>query len=131
MTEIQQTNIAVANFIIGELHKDKPFNLVLNAGQTGSLYIIASESHHLHSDFVRKLEATLRQRVNNGTGIILEVSDSNADLYYHMLSIYVEKHQKLENCIDQFIASGGFDKAFRNVFGRSDDAVNAVRGGKS
>lgn len=27
MTEIQQTNIAVANFIIGELHKDKPFNL--------------------------------------------------------------------------------------------------------
>lgn len=130
MTEIQQTNIAVANFIIGELYKDKPFNLVLNAGQTGSLYIIASESHHLHSDFVRKLEATLRQRVNNGTGVILEVSNSNADLYYHMLSIYVEKHQKLENCIDQFIASGEFDKAFRNVFGLSDDAVNAVRGGK-
>ncbi|MBC68515.1 MULTISPECIES: hypothetical protein [Acinetobacter] len=130
MTEIQQTNIAVANFIIGELYKDKPFNLVLNAGQTGSLYIIASESHHLHSDFVQKLEATLRQRVNNGTGIILEVSDSNADLYYHILSIYIEKHQKPENCIDQFIASGGFDKAFESVFGRSDDVVNAVRGGK-
>ena len=88
MTEIQQTNIAVANFIIGELHKDKPFNLVLNAGQTGSLYIIASESHHLHSDFVRKLEATLRQRVNNGTGVILEIN-SNADLYDHMLSSYI------------------------------------------
>ena len=130
MTEIQQTNIAVANFIISELHKDKPFNLVLDAGKTGALYHIASESHHLHSDFVQKLEATLKQRVNNGTGIILEVSDSNADLYYHMLSIYVEKHQKPENCIDQFIASGGFDKAFRNVFGLSDDAVNAVRGGK-
>ena len=127
MTEIQQTNIAVANFIIGELHKDKPFNLVLNAGQTGSLYIIASESHHLHSDFVQKLEATLKQRVNNGTGIILEVSDSNADMYSHMLSIYIEKHQKPENCIDQFIANGGFDKAFRNVFGLSDDAA---RGGK-
>ena len=130
MTEIQQTNIAAANFIIGELHKDKPFNLVLNAGQTGSLYIIASESHHLHSDFVQKLEATLKQRVNNGTGIILEVSDSNADMYYHMLSIYIEKHQKLENCIDQFIASGGFDKAFESVFGRADDAVNAARGVK-
>lgn len=90
MTEIQQTNIAVANFIIDELHKDKPFNLVLNAGQTGSLYIIASESHHLHSDFVRKLEATLRQRVNNGTGVILEIN-SNADLYYHMLSSYIAK----------------------------------------
>ena len=130
MTEIQQTNISVANFIIGELHKDKPFNLVLNAGQTGALYHITSESHHLHSDFVRKLETTLRQRVNNGTGVILEVSDSSADLYYHMLSIYVEKHQKLENCIDQFIASGGFDKAFNGVFGLADDAVNAVRGGK-
>ena len=130
MTEIQQTNIAVANFIIGELYKDKPFNLVLNPGETGALYHIASESHHLHSDFVRKLETTLRQRVNNGTGIILEVSNSNADLYYHMLSIYIEKHQKPENCIDQLIASGGFDKAFRNVFGLSDDAVNAVRGGK-
>ena len=126
MTEIQQTNIAAANFIIGELHKEKPFNLKLDAGQTGALYNISSESHHLHSGFVRKLEATLRQRVNNGTGVILEIN-SNADLYYHMLSIYVEKHQKPENCIDQFIANGGFDKAFRNVFGRSDDAV---RGGK-
>ena len=130
MTEIQQTNIAVANFIIGELHKDKPFNLVLGPGETGALYHIASESHHLHSDFVQKLEATLKQRVNNGTGIILEVSDSNAGLYSHMLSIYVEKHQKPENCIDQFIASGGFNKAFRNVFCLSDDVVNAVRGWK-
>ena len=129
MTEIQQTNNAVANFIIDELHKDKPFNLVLDPGQTGALYNIASESHHLHSGFVRKLEATLRQRVNNGTGVVLEIN-SNADLYYHVLSIYVEKHQKPENCIDQFIASGGFDKAFYGVFGRSDDAVNAVRGGK-
>ncbi|MHC3986262.1 hypothetical protein [Acinetobacter sp. TW_SC_4] len=90
MTEIQQTNIAVANFIIDELHKDKPFNLVLDAGETGALYHIASESHHLHSDFVRKLEATLRQRVNNGTGVILEIN-SNADLYYHMLSSYIAK----------------------------------------
>ena len=90
MTEIQQTNVGVANFIIDELHKDKPFNLVLDAGQTGSLYNIASESHHLHSDFVRKLEATLRQRVNNGTGVILEIG-SDADLYYHMLSSYIAK----------------------------------------
>ena len=130
MTEIQLTNIAVANFIIGELYKDKPFNLVLNAGETGALFHIASESHHLHSDFVRKLEATLRLRVNNGTDIILEVSDSSADLYYHVLSNYIAVHEKPENCIDQFIANGGFDKAFRNVFGMSDDAVNAVRGGK-
>ena len=90
MTEIQKTNITVANFIIGELHKDKPFNLVLDAGQTGALYNIASESHHLHSGFISKLEATLRQRVNNSTGVILEIN-SNADLYYHVLSSYIAK----------------------------------------
>ena len=93
MTEIQQTNIAVANFIIGELYKDKPFNLKLDPGQTGALYNIASESHHLHSGFVRKLEATLRQRVSNGTGVILEIN-SNADMYYHVLSSYILKHDK-------------------------------------
>lgn len=88
MTEVQKTNIAVANYIIDEMHKDKPFNLALDAGQTGSLYSIASKSHHLHSEFVRKLEAALKQRVSNGTGVILEIN-SNADLYYHMLSSYI------------------------------------------
>jgi len=127
MIEIQQTNIAVANYIIDELHKEKPFNLVLNAGETGALYHIASESHHLHSDFVRKLEATLRQRVNNGTGVILEIN-CNADLYYHVLSSYIAEHEQTANNIDKFIQSGGFDKAFRNVFGLSDD-VEAARGG--
>ena len=93
MTEIQLTKLQLANYVCDELHKDKPFNLVLDAGQTGSLFNIASESHHLHSDFVRKLEATLRQRVNNGTGVILEIN-CNADLYYHMLSSYIAEHDK-------------------------------------
>ena len=93
MSKIQQTNIAVANFIIGELYKEKPFNLVLDAGETGALYHIASESHHLHSGFISKLEATLRQRVNNGTGVILEIN-CNADLYYHVLSSYIAEHDK-------------------------------------
>ena len=61
--------------------------------------------------------------------MILEIN-SNADLYYHVLSNYIAVHEKPGNCIDQFIANGGFDKAFNGVFGRSDDAVNAVRGGK-
>ena len=125
MTEIQQTNLAVANFIIGELHKEKLFNLVLDAGQTGSLYNIASESHHLHSGFVRKLEATLRQRVTNGTGVILEVG-SDADLYYHVLSSYIAKHTQPTNSIDQFIAGGGFDKAFESAFGLPIGAVESL-----
>ena len=93
MTEIQKTNVGVANFIIDKLHREKPFNLKLDAGQTGALYNITSESHHLHSGFVRKLEATLRQRVNNGTGVILEIN-SNADLYYHVLSSYIAEHDR-------------------------------------
>ena len=125
MTEIQQTNIVVANFIIGELHKDKPFNLVLDVGQTGALYIIASESHHLHSGFVRKLEATLRQRVRNCTGVILEIN-SNADLYYHVLSSYIAEHEQTANNIDKFIASGEFDKAFRDVFGLPIGVVKSL-----
>ena len=125
MTEIQQTNIAVANFIIGELHKDKPFNLVLNAGQTGALYNISSESHHLHSGFVRKLEATLRQRVNNGTGVVLEINN-NADLYYHVLSSYIAEHTQPTNNIDQLIASGEFDKAFESVFGLPIGVVDSL-----
>ena len=125
MTEIQQTNIAVANYIIDELHKDKPFNLVLDTGETGALYHIASESHHLHSNFVRKLEATLRQCVNNGTGVILEIN-CNADLYYRVLSSYIAGHQKPANCIDTFIASGEFDKAFRDVFGLPIGVVKSL-----
>ena len=93
MTEIQQTNIAVANSSLVSYTKKNPFNLVLDAGQTGALYNITSESHHLHSGFVRKLEATIRQRVNNGTGVILEIN-CNADLYYHVLSSYIAEHDR-------------------------------------
>ena len=125
MTEIQKTNIAMANFIIDELYKEKPFNLVLDAGQTGALYNIASESHHLHSGFVRKLEAALRQRVRNCTGVILEIN-CNADLYCHVLSSYIAKHQKPANNIDQFIQSGEFDKAFRDVFGLPIGVVKSL-----
>ena len=125
MTEIQQTNIAVANFIIGELHKDKPFNLKLDAGQTGALYNISSESHHLHSGFVRKLEATLRQRVRNGTGVILEIN-CNAGLYHHVLSSYIAEHTQPTNNIDQLIASGEFDKAFESVFGLPIGVVESL-----
>ena len=125
MSKIQQTNIAVANFIIGELYKEKPFNLVLDAGQTGALYNITSESHHLHSGFVRKLEATLRQRVSNGTGVILEIN-CNADLYYHVLSSYIAEHEQTANNIDQFIQSGEFDKAFRDVFGLPIGVVKSL-----
>ena len=92
MTEIQQTNIAVANYIIDELHKDKPFNLVLDAGETGSLFNIAAATDLSRGmgGFIDSLVMALHKHVNNGTGVILEIN-SNADLYYHMLSSYIAK----------------------------------------
>ena len=90
MTEIQQTTIAVANFIIGELHKEKPFNLVLDAGQTCSLFNIAAATDLSRGmgGFIDSLVMALHKCVSNGTGVILEIN-SNADLYYHMLSSYI------------------------------------------
>ena len=79
----------------------------------------------MHSGFVRKLEATLRQRVNNGTGVILEIY-CNADLYYHVLSNYIAEHEQTANNIDQFRQSGEFDKAFRDVFGLPIGVVKSL-----
>ena len=89
MNQIQQSNITVANFIIGELAKDKPFTLVLDAGQTGALHNIAIKSHHLHSGFVGELVKATKARVYNGTGIQLKIDESNADPMYHILSSYL------------------------------------------
>lgn len=115
MTEIQRTNIQVCNEIIAQLGSPRPFNLKLDAGQTGALYNIASESHHLHSEYVFKLTLTLWQRTKTGTAVILELNDSTADVMYHMLSSYIAKHTPSK--IDGFIADGEFDKAFQDVFG--------------
>ena len=63
--------------------------------------------------------------VNNGTGVILEVG-SDADLYDHVLSSYIAKHTQSTNSIDQFIAGGGFDKAFESAFGLPIGVVESL-----
>ena len=92
MTEIQQTNIQVANYIIDQLYKEKPFDLVLDAGQAGSLFNIAAATDLSRGmgGFIDSLVMALHKRVNNGTGVILEIGN-DADLYYHMLSSYIAK----------------------------------------
>jgi len=42
------------------------------------------------------------------------------------LSSYIAEHQKPKNCIDTFIASGEFDKAFRDVFGLPIGVVESL-----
>lgn len=93
MTEIQKTNIAVANFIIDELYKDKPFYLVLDSGQTVALHHIISEAAKLNNywNFLSRLTANT---IINNSGIALYISKDNADTIYHMLSSYVAKHDQ-------------------------------------
>lgn len=55
MTEIQRTNVEVCNQIIAQLGASRPFNLKLDAGQTGSLYnkIQCDNGHfkYIHEDY--------------------------------------------------------------------------------
>lgn len=98
MTEIQQTNIVVANFIIGELHKDKPFTMSLDFDQTVALGEILSESYHLHSNCINALAVEVRVHVINNKGLRFSITDKNADVIYHVLSNYIAVHEKPKNC---------------------------------
>ena len=127
MTEIQQTNIQVANYIISELHKDKPFTMSIDFDQTVALGEILSESHHLHSNCINALAVEVRVHVISNKGLKFHITDKNADVIYHVLSNYIAEHQKPKNCIDEFIKSGGFDQAFRNVFGLPNEVVESLK----
>lgn len=127
MTEIQQTNIQVANYIIGELHKDKPFTMSIDFDQTVALGEILSESHHLHSNCINALAVEVRVHVISNKGLKFPITDKNADVIYHVLSNYIAVHEKPKNCIDEFIKSGGFDQAFRDVFGLPNEVVESLK----
>ena len=126
MTEIQQTNIAVANYIIDELYRDKPFTMSLDFNQTVALGEILSESRHLHSNCINALAVEVRVHVINDKGLKFPITDKNADVIYHVLSNYIAVYEKPKNCIDTFIASGEFDKAFRDVFGLPIGVVKSL-----
>ena len=84
MTEIQQTNIAMANFIIDELHKDKPFNLVLDR-QQADVFFLAAEGYR----------GDLQLSISHKSGITnILVDKSNADAIDRMLSTYIAKHDR-------------------------------------
>ena len=96
MTEIQRTNIGFAEFAIDQLYKPKPFNLVLGAGDTGSLHNIASGLDGCFSVSVAK---ATEQRVKNGTGVSIEINTSNCDSFYGILRKYIAEHQLSESVV--------------------------------
>ncbi|MDY6469165.1 hypothetical protein SKM57_11295 [Acinetobacter faecalis] len=91
MTDIQK-NIAVANFIIDELHKDKPFVLKLDVEQTKAMHDIAAESWHIKDKFVSNLTIFMWVKSDKNLPSKIEVDKSNVDVIYHMLSSYIAKH---------------------------------------
>lgn len=111
------TNIQVANFIIGELHKELPFNLVLNQAETEAfLTFVEGYKGDLRLPMTCKNEST-----------IIQVNKENVDAIYLMLSTHTEQHEEPENSIDQFIASGGFDEAFKDVFGLPEKVKQSLK----
>ena len=84
MNETQQKNIAVATHIIDELHKDKPFNLVLDR-QQADVFFLAAEGY----------PGDLRLSISHKSGITnILVDNSNADAIDRMLSIFITKHDR-------------------------------------
>lgn len=93
MTEIQQTNVAVAEYIISEMHKEAPFDLVLDPGQTGALHEIACSSD-IRTGLVGWIEQVTKSRALNGTGVIIRVQKHFIHEFYNLLATYIAKQRK-------------------------------------
>lgn len=116
MTEM--STIAVANFIIDELYKEKPFDLILTPQQYSSFLNILENSPTVSFGY---------RSWQEGECILVRVDKSNVDQIYHKMSSYIAKLQEPANTIDQFIESGGFDQAFKDVFGLPETVVKSLK----
>ena len=116
MTEIQLTKLQLANYVCDELHKEMPFDLIFNQGEFEPFMEIIDASN-LDVGFSIK---------NIGDKIYVGVTKGNSNGIYQALSSYIAEHQKPTNSIDQFIASGEFDKAFESVFGLPIGVVDSL-----
>lgn len=116
MTEIQLTKLQLANYVCDELHKEMPFDLIFNQDEFAPFMEII-EASNLDVGFPVK---------NIGDKIHVGVAKDNSNGIYEALSSYIAEHEAPKNCIDQFIASGEFDKAFNGVFGLPVGVVKAL-----
>lgn len=116
MTEIQLTKLQLANYVCDELHKEMPFDLIFNQDEFVPFMEIIDASNLNVGFSVR----------NIGDKIHVGVTKENSNALYQALSSYIAEHQKPANNIDQFIQSGEFDKAFRDVFGLPIGVVKSL-----
>lgn len=81
--------LQVANFIIGELHKELPFDLVLNQAETEAfLTFIEGYKGDLRLPITCKNEST-----------IIQINKENVDAIYLMLSTHTEQHELPETVV--------------------------------
>ena len=81
--------LQVANFIIGELHKELPFDLVLNQAETEAfLTFIEGFKGDLQLPMTCKNEST-----------IIQINKENVDAIYLMLSTHTEQHELPETVV--------------------------------
>ena len=116
MTKIQLTKPQLANYVCDALHKEMPFDLIFNQGEFEPFMEIIDASDLVVGFSVK----------NIGDKIHVGVTKGNSNGIYQALSSYIEEHQKPANNIDQFIQSGEFDKAFRDVFGLPIGVVKSL-----
>ena len=116
MTEIQLTKLQLANYVCDALHKEMPFDLIFNQGEFEPFMEIIDASN-LDVGFSIK---------NIGDKIYVGVTKENSNGIYEALSSYIAEHEQTANNIDTFIASGEFDKAFKDVFGMPIGVVKSL-----
>lgn len=111
MTEIQ-----IANYVCDELRREMPFDLIFNQDELVLFMEIINDSK-LNAGFPVK---------NIGDNTHIGVTKENLIALYEVFSNYIAKHTQQTNSIDQFIASGGFDKAFESAFGLPIGVVDSL-----
>ncbi len=87
MTEIQK-NIAVANLVIDELHKDKPFVLKLNIEERKHFLLVLGNS---------KIDLKINHHAD-GCDILIE--DSIVHPIYAVMATYIAEHDLPESVVE-------------------------------
>lgn len=89
MTEIQLTNVQFAQLQIDNLvAKDKPYNETWSAGDVGSFNAILN-AVDFDNEFTFDMRGWSRQRIQSGTGALIEINEMNVDKLYHLFSTYL------------------------------------------
>ena len=101
MTEIQKTNIQFAQLQIDNMMaRDKPYIQSWNSGDVGSLHnIILLSQDYSDKAFIENMLKWTGQRVQSGTGAMIEINEMNCEQLYHVFTSYIERHGLPESVV--------------------------------